>query len=255
MLPFVAATWVYPVKGMHGIATPNIGLQVEWQLGVKYDRFCAVHRRPGTRYEGWKPKGQFHVCMNRDGMALDHGLQEHDLSALAAGYPASVESLVDYYLLPREQSSLWIADYGSHLCDRDKPYVSFLNLASVRALSEMVGRTIDPRRFRMNVWVDGMEPFAEITYITKRHVPEQYPMIVGALSLGIDDVCERCRAIEQDPETGEWDDSLQAELGACMQEVGYDHEAMETKPVVMGWYGLPQADATIRVGDQVRFGS
>lgn len=40
--------------------------------------------------------------------------------------------------------------------------ISIINLASVRALSDAVGRDVDPHRFRGNLLIDGWEPFSEL---------------------------------------------------------------------------------------------
>ena len=54
-----------------------------------------------------------------------------------------------------------------NLCDTEGAYVSFLNLASVQALSKFVGREIAPSRFRMNIWMKGLDPFEELTWVDK----------------------------------------------------------------------------------------
>ena len=40
-----------------------------------------------------------------------------------------------------------------------------VNLATVRAIEREVGRTVDPLRFRPNVIVDDIEPWAEANWI------------------------------------------------------------------------------------------
>lgn len=48
-----------------------------------------------------------------------------------------------------------------HFFDDDRGEISLINLATVRALAERMGVTLDPRRFRGNLMVEGWEAFAE----------------------------------------------------------------------------------------------
>lgn len=43
--------------------------------------------------------------------------------------------------------------------------VSIINLESVRDLERRTGLQIDPRRFRANVYVDGLPPFSELELV------------------------------------------------------------------------------------------
>jgi MOSC domain-containing protein len=45
--------------------------------------------------------------------------------------------------------------------------VSIINLASVRALEKRIGQSLDPLRFRANVYVDGWPPFAELGLLSE----------------------------------------------------------------------------------------
>ncbi|WP_132252983.1 MOSC domain-containing protein [Methylobacterium segetis] len=76
-------------------------------------------------------------------------------------------------------------------------FVSIINLASVGAVEAMVGRPVDPLRFRGNLFVTGLEPWAELG-------------MVGAVLEGPDGLrlrltkrTERCAATNVDPATGE----------------------------------------------------
>lgn len=224
--------------------------------GVEHDRVFAFHRRAGTTFEPGRPKGQFHVCMNTPGLAVQKDLTEDNLEYFIMSAPESVWALAEYYgITQADQVSLWDTYGADHMCDVYKPYVSFLNLASVRELSRALGREIDPRRFRMNVWVEGLPPFAELAYVQQQKNPEKYPTQAGAISFGIDGLTVRCRAIEQDPHTGEFDGMLQKDLTDCIETLGFDAARQGAgKAAVMGWYGLPQNDGHLQVGDRVHFG-
>jgi hypothetical protein len=63
---------------------------------------------------------------------------------------------------------LQLQDMGVYnLCGTKGAYVSFLNLASVQALSKFAGQEIALSRFRMNSWMKGLEPFEELTWVDK----------------------------------------------------------------------------------------
>ena len=54
---------------------------------------------------------------------------------------------------------------GYRFMDSPKGAVSVLNLASVRDLSARLGVTVDPLRFRANVWVEGWPAWAENDWV------------------------------------------------------------------------------------------
>ena len=102
------------------------------------------------------------------------------------------------------------------LADTKGAFVSFLNLASVKALSEFMGEEIDPRRFRMNIWLKGLEPFEELSWVDG--YPGTREIIVDGVRMRVDDACERCMAIEANPDTGVYDMKLRAGIMRMMQE-------------------------------------
>jgi uncharacterized protein len=127
--------------------------------------------------------------------------------------------------------------------------VSFLNLASVQALSKFVGQEIAPTRFRMNIWMMGLEPFEELTWVDK--FPGTIEILVGNCRFRVDDACERCRAIEANPETGQYDVKVLESLSEMMQQRDYrsPHRGL---PHVMGILAAPLNQGVIRRQDAIR---
>lgn len=251
MPAIVKSTWIYPIKGMHGIETPNKGIRTDPEKGVLGDRIFGLYRKPTDTPTEWKPKGQFHVCMNQEGMALPHNLTEHDLGEdyqldtdFVSSWLMGNTNIPSSYTLTSSQGA-W------RMTDSNKPYVSFLNLASVRNLEEYFGTTIDPRRFRMNVWVDGLEPWMELDWIKHYGDPERYLMRVGKSLLQADDLCERCRAIEQDPITGQYNKGILDMISSRLQNLGYEGSPKNNVRTVMGWLATPQDRELIQVGDEL----
>jgi uncharacterized protein YcbX len=137
--------------------------------------------------------------------------------------------------------------YSLH--DTKGAFVSFLNLASVKALSEFMGHEVDPRRFRMNIWMSGLAPFAELEWVDK--YPGTREISVGECRFRVDDACERCKAPEANPYTGRYDFEIQAALDAMMSARGYKspHRGV---PRVMGILAAPLHEGLVQKGDQIQ---
>ena len=80
-----------------------------------------------------------------------------------------------------------------------------INLASVRALEEKLGRTVDPVRFRANIIIDGAEPFGELDWTG-------HPVQAGEAAMTVVDRTERCAATNVEPGTGVRDLQLPRQL-------------------------------------------
>ena len=74
--------------------------------------------------------------------------------------------------------------------------VSLINLASVRALSQACGTDLDPRRFRGNLFVDGLPAWSEFGLIGKRYN-------IGDAIVEFTRPAKRCAATTVDLDTGD----------------------------------------------------
>jgi hypothetical protein len=83
--------------------------------------------------------------------------------------------------------------------------------ASIRAMERLWGKPLDPRRFRPNLVValENDTPFVEADWIGK-HI--RIGEGADAVTLQIDEPCERCSLITLDPDTYERDPSLLKKL-------------------------------------------
>ena len=81
------------------------------------------------------------------------------------------------------------------MADNGLAQVSLMNHASLRAFSQKAGVALDPRRFRGNLWLDGLAPWEEFDWIGRR-------VSIGPVTLDVTERIERCRATEANPETG-----------------------------------------------------
>jgi uncharacterized protein len=83
--------------------------------------------------------------------------------------------------------------------------VHIVNLASVRELERSQGRPVDPLRFRANVYLEGVEPWAELGWIGKE-------IGLGEARLAVFARTRRCEATNVDPARGVRDMAVPAHL-------------------------------------------
>ena len=95
---------------------------------------------------------------------------------------------------------------GFRFTDARSGFVSIINLASVRAIEEWLGVPVDPLRFRANIYVDGMQPWAEFDLVG-RVLQDS-----NGLALKITKPIVRCAAVNVDPVTAERDLDIPATL-------------------------------------------
>ncbi|MDB5511526.1 MAG: domain containing protein [Enterovirga sp.] len=120
---------------------------------------------------------------------------------------------------------------GFRFTDSRRGYVSIVNLASVRAVAGMVGRPVDPLRFRSNVMLEGLPAWAEFDLVGSELAGPD------GLRLRVTKRIERCAATNVDPTTAERDLAIPRTL---LQRLGH---------VDCGVYAEVVAAGTLRAGD------
>ena len=115
---------------------------------------------------------------------------------------------------------------GRGMTDSDYPSVSVKSLASLRSLSGHMGVALDPRRFRGNIWLDGLEPWEEFNWVGRE-------ITIGGARLKVVERVVRCNATKNNPETGARDadtlGALEAQFGH--KDFGVYCEVVEGGPV------------------------
>ena len=81
---------------------------------------------------------------------------------------------------------------GHSFSDVAAKCVHIVNLASVREVERIVGRPVDPLRFRANLYLDGAEPWSEFAWLDKE-------IGVGHARLAVFARTQRCEATNVDP--------------------------------------------------------
>jgi hypothetical protein len=211
----IAALYRYPVKGLSPEAVGSAALERGGHMPG--DRLFAIENGPsGFKAEApiHQPKIKFLMLMkqaalarlatrydattsrlsvSRDGDVLaDENVDDPEgeaslLSAIAAALPAGDV---------RGRLRLLRAPEGFRFTDSARGYLSVLNLASVDDLGRRMGVTLDPLRFRANIHVEGLEPWAELDLVGARlQAPTR-------LSLSVTARIDRCAATGVNPTSG-----------------------------------------------------
>lgn len=122
-----------------------------------------------------------------------------------------------------------IVSAGRGMTDSDFPSVSIGSLASLADLSARMGQKLSPHRFRANLWLDGVAPWAEFDWIGQI-------LHVGGAVLQIKERITRCKATTVDPMTGHPDadtlDALDRAFGH--QDFGVYAVVIEGGPIAVG---------------------
>lgn len=143
----------------------------------------------------------------------------------------------------RGEPKLLTAPSTYRFTDSRSGFVSIINLASVADLDGRLGRPVDPLRFRGNLMVSGLAPWAENDLVGRD--------IAGpdGLRLQVIKRIERCAATNVDPETGERDMQIPK---ALMQHYGHVDCGIYCRVIAGGSLsegdGLTPAEAPAELG-------
>ncbi len=121
---------------------------------------------------------------------------------------------------------------GQAMTDVPEPYVAILSLASLGELSARIGQDLSIHRWRGNLWLDGLAPWAEWDLIGQT-------LRIGEAELQVEARITRCRATAANPDTGQTDADT---LGAL--QAGFGHQDF-------GVYARVTRGGMISVGDRV----
>ena len=132
------------------------------------------------------------------------------------------------------------ADDGGSAIDRGQEgAVSLISRASIGDLARTAGEgSIDARRFRMSIEVEGSEPFEEDRWVGRE-------LRIGSARVKVQGHVGRCLVTGRDPESGEADVPMLDHLRATRAE------AETTEPLALGVYGAVLVAGTVSLGDTV----
>ena len=209
--PRVMALYRYPLKGF----SPEALDAVELAPGETFphDRAYAVENGRGgfdPDHPKHLPKIHFLMLMRNERLA---SLATHfddateTLTIARAGKQVArgqlstklgrqmVEQFLGAYLKAELRGPPKIVSAAGHsFSDMEEKCVHIVNLATGRDIERTLGRPVDPLRFRANVYVDGLDAFAETKWIGR-------DFSIGSVRLQAFAMTERCEATNVDPAT------------------------------------------------------
>jgi uncharacterized protein YcbX len=211
----VQSIWRHPIKGF----TPERLDQVALAAGAyfPFDRLYAIEDGPSgfdPAEPTHIPKQKFTVLAKIPAVAKVRTRFIDESGVLEAAFEDRPSLRVDLSTpLGRTALEAWLTDVlgedvngalrvlpapeSYRFMDHPKGYVSIVNLASVRDLETKIGRPVDPRRFRANLYVEGWPAWAENGGAGR--------IRIGEVEAEIFKPIVRCIATHVDPDTADVD--------------------------------------------------
>ncbi|WP_072395656.1 MOSC domain-containing protein [Hyphomicrobium sp. CS1GBMeth3] len=247
MTGVVTGLFRYPVKGLS--PDPLERAEVQPDGALPFDRAWAIENGP-SRFDPADPRPVPDISF----LIL---MRDERLAALEAHFEEETERLVLLRAGRQVASGQLSASSGRQILEQfiaafmgdrmrgrpkivgGKEYfiteggvrcVHIINLATLRDLERVMGRPIDPIRFRPNIIVDGLEPWSELSWIDRE-------VSAGHVRLNVVERTARCAATNVDPKTGNRDMDIPAFL-----KREYGHEDF-------GVYATIASEGTLAVGD------
>jgi uncharacterized protein len=214
MMARIVSLYRYPVKGLSPESLESAELKTDSHFPG--DRLFAIENGPSgfdPRAAEHLPKVKFLMLARNERLArlnTHFDDKSHVLSIRQGGHVVAAGDVttetgrmaIESYFATafaeelRGVPKLLTAPPGYRFMDSRNGFLSIIDLASVAAIAQVAGRqTIDPLRFRANVYVEGLGPWGEFDLVGKR-------IKLGASTLEIIKRIDRCAATDVDPSTG-----------------------------------------------------
>ena len=244
----IASLYRYPVKGLSPEPLQSVALKSGETL--PFDRAYAIENGPG-RFDAnaprHLPKINFLMLMRDERLAtlrsaFDDATEtltiSRDGKQVARGQLTSTlgRQLIEQFLAAYMKAELRgppkiVQAPGHSFSDMAAKCVHIVNLASVREVERIIGRPVDPLRFRANLYLDGMEPWSEFAWLDRE-------IGVGPAKLAVFARTQRCEATNVDPATGARDMAIPAQL---MRAWGHQDFGIYAKVVTGGEIAIDTA--------------
>lgn len=218
----------YPVKGLAGI--PERGsAELRPGSGLRWDRIFAIEN--GTLEpespDSWNPRETYFHLAKHEAIArirtsvedAEDGTPALVLSAdgkraalpLDASTPEARASASGFLaeILPAGPlgAPKLVRTASTGLWDWPDSHLSIINLATVEALTTAAGREVDSRRFRGNLYLDGLPAWGEFALLGRR-------VRIGTAVIEVFQPTDRCRATTINPVGAESDLNVPALLAS-----------------------------------------
>ena len=245
----------YPVKGLSAEELPAVDLTAGQTL--PFDRAYALLHGPAAEveHEGWRPKSEFFTLVRNEKLAaLETEFDEatRTLTIRRNGRQVArgrldqpmgrmlIEQFFAAYMAGAAPGVPKIAEgQGFAYTDTEAPLVSLLNLASVHDIERVAKEPVDPGRFRANLWLDGLPPWAEREWVGKT-------LTIGGATLEVVKAIGRCAAIDVAPSGSHEGGSRELNLLQALRR-GFGHTQC-------GVYARVITGGRVAIGDAVEPG-
>jgi uncharacterized protein YcbX len=209
----VRTIYRYPVKGLS--AEPLTAATLRPGATVAGDRDYAIENGPSgfdPEKPGYLPKQRFLMLMKNERLArldtcLDHAsrvltIRENGVEAIRGDLRtpegrAAIEGFFTAFCADDLRGPPKVLTAPPHsFSDVGRKVVSIINLASVAAVADMIGRPVDPLRFRGNLYVEGWPAWGEFDLLGEEIAigPQARAKVVKRIV--------RCAATNVEPGTG-----------------------------------------------------
>ena len=241
--------WRYPVKSLSGAAVERTVLNPG--QGLPFDRRWALALQDTQAAQGteWQPKSQFAVQVKEHAMAAlsctfdertglfgvkGPGALHVEANLMAPdGRTAIAGAVGDHLGLGEQETPVMVEAREIGYFDSLKGPVSILNMASLKALEDATGQTVEPQRFRMNFWIEDCPAWDEMAWVDKR-------LQIGQARLRVTKQTGRCKATHVNPSSGTLDVKV---LHALKDHFGHTN---------MGVYAVVEDGGPVHVGDTLK---
>jgi len=199
------------------VATKALGLAADvtpWQPKNRFVRGAAEGRLQAIRAEFDETTGA---------ITLSHPECDGFSGTLPRDKAALLEWLSPLWPDTRPAPSRLVTrDEGGAFADVNQPYLAILNTATNTELGQHMGQTLSIHRWRANLWLDGLSPWAEFDLIGRT-------LQIGTARVKIETRITRCVATTFDPDTG----AKNGDTLAALQD-GWGHQDFGVYARVVG---------------------
>lgn len=232
----------YPVKGLSPEALDAVDLAADDYLPGDRRFAVALGSTPvsGGHHMEWMPKRNFLALVKNEKLATLDSTFDQTTGVLTLSRQGRrltrgkitdrigrtlIEEFFTAYMKDetRGHPRLVEANPGGRLTDQPKPVVSVINLASIRDLERVVKAPVDHRRFRANIYIDGVEPWSEFNWVGKT-------IALGSAEAEVVERIDRCAAVNVNPDTAERDLNIVKFLQAGFGHIDMGVFVRVTKP-------------------------
>jgi uncharacterized protein YcbX len=252
----IESLYRYPVKGL----TPEILAEAALQPGrcIPWDRAFALTQGDSAfdmAQPGWVPKSNF-MCLLKNAkiatlrtrfdetagifhITLPDGSKIEQSPLTPSGQAALTEFFIKflgpearYGAANRPPEFVHVENHS--FCDHRTQVISLIGLGSLGALEAAAGAPRDKRRFRANIYISGLEPWAEFAWLGKK-------LLIGeSVEAIVQDRIDRCGATTVNPDTAERDANPVLEL-----KRNFGH-------IELGVFAEVLTPGTIHPGDEIK---